>query len=156
MRREVWRVDGEDASATQGRVVWAPAKSTWHAAMFGTAVIAGPLTANLEAVIMFAILTYATLLFGHSVGMHRLLIHRSYECSRTLERVLVYVGVLVGMAGPLGILRIHDIRDWAQRLPACHDFFSHRRSPVRRRRIRPPYRDARRGGGQGRARRAPR
>jgi stearoyl-CoA desaturase (delta-9 desaturase) len=34
---------------------------------------------------------------------------------------------MVGMAGPLGILRIHDLRDWAQREPACHDFFAHRR-----------------------------
>jgi fatty-acid desaturase len=128
MRREVWRVMGEGASATAGRVVWAPAKSAWHTAMLGTAVIAGPATATPDALALFALLTYSTLLLGHSVGMHRLLIHRSYECPRWLERLLVYVGVLVGMAGPFGILRIHDLRDWAQRLPACHDFFSHRRS----------------------------
>jgi fatty-acid desaturase len=35
--------------------------------------------------------------------------------------------VLVGVAGPFGIVRIHDLRDWAQRQPACHDFFAHRR-----------------------------
>ncbi|MEO0975004.1 MAG: fatty acid desaturase, partial [Pseudomonadota bacterium] len=40
---------------------------------------------------------------------------------------LVYLGVLVGMGGPFGVIRIHDARDWAQREPACHDFFSHRR-----------------------------
>jgi len=128
MRKEVWRVRGEGASATEGRVVWAPAKSAWNTAMVGTAVIAGPVTATPEALALFALLTYFTLLLGHSVGMHRLLIHRSYECSRWLQRLLVYLGVLVGMAGPFGILRIHDLRDWAQRLPACHDFFSHRRS----------------------------
>jgi len=128
MRREVWRVRGEDASATEGRVVWAPVKSAWHSAMLGTALIAGPLTATADALVLFAVVTYSTLLLGHSVGMHRLLIHRSYECPKWLERLLVYIGVLVGMAGPLGILRIHDLRDWAQRLPACHDFFSHRRS----------------------------
>jgi stearoyl-CoA desaturase (delta-9 desaturase) len=60
--------------------------------------------------------------------MHRLLIHRTYDCPKWLERLLVYIGVLVGMAGPYGVLRIHDVRDWAQRLPDCHDFFSHRRS----------------------------
>lgn len=128
MRREVWRVHGSGASATEGKVAWAPAKSAWHGVMLGAALIAGPLTASLDAVLMFALLTYVTLLLGHSVGMHRLLIHRSYECSRWLERVLVYIGVLVGMAGPFGILRIHDLRDWAQRMPACHDFFSHRRA----------------------------
>jgi fatty-acid desaturase len=128
MRRAVWRVHGNAASATQGKVVWAPTKSLWHSAMLVTALVAGPFTATADALIMFALLTYTTLLLGHSVGMHRLLIHRSYECSRWLERVLVYVGVLVGMAGPFGILKIHDLRDWAQRLPACHDYFSHRRS----------------------------
>jgi stearoyl-CoA desaturase (delta-9 desaturase) len=79
-------------------------------------------------VLIFLVLTYVTLLLGHSVGMHRKLIHRSFECPKWLERTLVYLGVLVGMAGPLGILRIHDIRDWAQREPRCHDFFAHRRS----------------------------
>jgi stearoyl-CoA desaturase (delta-9 desaturase) len=127
MRREVWRVGGEGASATEGKVVWAPAKSLWHSSMLLVALVGGPVTASVDALVMFAVLTYTTLLLGHSVGMHRLLIHRSFECSRWLGCVLVYVGVLVGMAGPFGILKIHDLRDWAQRLPACHDFFSHRR-----------------------------
>jgi stearoyl-CoA desaturase (delta-9 desaturase) len=96
--------------------------------MITTALVAGPSTASVGAVALFLVLTYATLLLGHSVGMHRLLIHRTYECSRWLGRFLVYLGVLVGMAGPYGVLWIHDTRDWAQRLPACHDFFSHRRS----------------------------
>jgi fatty-acid desaturase len=38
--------------------------------------------------------------------------------------------VIVGVAGPWGILRVHDARDWAQRQRSCHDFFSHRRSPL--------------------------
>jgi fatty-acid desaturase len=128
MRTEVWRVDGSEADAVTGRVVWAPAKSLWNTAMLVTALIAGPVTATPDALAMFLVLTYATLLLGHSVGMHRMFIHRTYDTSRWLGRFLVYLGVLVGMAGPFGILRIHDIRDWAQRLPNCHDFFSHRRS----------------------------
>ena len=124
----MWRVDGGNADALAGRVVWAPSKSAWNMTMTGAALVAGPLTFSLDALAMFVILTYGTLLLGHSVGMHRWLIHRTYESPRWLARILVYLGVLVGMAGPFGVLRIHDIRDWAQRLPACHDFFSHRRS----------------------------
>ena len=60
--------------------------------------------------------------------MHRRLIHGTFDCSKTVERVLVWLGVMVGMAGPFGILRIHDLRDWAQRETECHDFFAHRRS----------------------------
>lgn len=95
--------------------------------MLAVALVLGPITATWDAVLMFAASTYAMLLVGHSVGMHRLLIHRTYRCSKGLERFLIYVGVLVGMAGPFSVLRIHDVRDWAQREAACHDFFSHRR-----------------------------
>lgn len=128
MRKNVWRVDGAGASPLAGRVVWAPAKSLWNSGMILAALLLGPITATWGAVAMWLVLTYGTLLVGHSVGMHRLLIHRAYRCPKWLERLLIYVGVLVGMAGPFGILRIHDVRDWAQREPDCHDFFSHRRS----------------------------
>lgn len=92
--------------------------------------------------IAFLIGTTATvLLFGHSLGMHRLFIHRSFECSkyvtllkfqssfltfRPLEYFLVHVGTLAGINGPKGMMKAHDIRDWAQRQEPgeCHSFFS--------------------------------
>jgi stearoyl-CoA desaturase (delta-9 desaturase) len=72
-----------------------------------------------------------TLCAGHSVGMHRRLIHNSFSCPLWLEYACVYLGVLVGMAGPIGMIRIHDMRDWAQRQPACHPFFGHRAGLLR-------------------------
>ncbi|MGH8177966.1 MAG: acyl-CoA desaturase [Steroidobacter sp.] len=129
MMKEVARIDGRGANALQGAVVWSPAKSLWNSTMLAVALIAGPLNITISAVVLFVVSTYISLLLGHSVGMHRRFIHRSYECSKWLERTLVYIGVLVGVAGPFGILRIHDARDWAQRQPECHDFFAHRRSP---------------------------
>ncbi len=127
MRTKVWRVDATGANAREGEVVWAPFKSIWNTSMYGMAIILGPLTFSWSALCVFLLLSYLTLLFGHSLGMHRRLIHRAYECPKPFERFLVWLGVLVGMAGPFGILRIHDIRDWAQREASCHDFFSHRR-----------------------------
>jgi fatty-acid desaturase len=128
MRPGVFRVDGTAADPCAGRVRWAPAKSLWHLTLGTAALIGAPLTFSVDAVLVFLGLTYFTLLLGHSVGMHRKLIHNSFDCPKRLERGLVYLGVLVGMAGPWGILRIHDIRDWAQREPDCHDYFAHRRS----------------------------
>ena len=98
--------------------------------MLLTAIFVAPFFITVGSVVLFLGLTYFTLLFGHSIGMHRALIHRSIQCSKWLERALVYFGVLVGMAGPFGILRIHDVRDWAQREMLCHDFFAHRRSLI--------------------------
>jgi fatty-acid desaturase len=127
MRQGVWRIDGPDASADQGTVVWAPFKSAWNSAACIAAIVLGPYYFSWSAFLVFLGLSYVTLLLGHSLGMHRRLIHRSFDCPKNVERFLVWLGVLVGMAGPLGILRIHDIRDWAQREPSCHDFFAHRR-----------------------------
>jgi stearoyl-CoA desaturase (delta-9 desaturase) len=57
-----------------------------------------------------------------------MMIHRTFSAKKWVRRGLIYIGVLVGMAGPYSIIRIHDIRDWAQRKDVCHDFFSHKRS----------------------------
>jgi fatty-acid desaturase len=126
MRNGVWRVDGSGASAVRGRVVWAPVESLWNSIMYVGALLASWHVTS-GAVAIFLALSYPTLLLGHSVGMHRRFIHRTFECPKALERLLVWLGVLVGMAGPFGILRVHDLRDWAQREPECHDFFAHRR-----------------------------
>ncbi|MFK7885751.1 MAG: acyl-CoA desaturase [Gammaproteobacteria bacterium] len=128
MRPHVFRVDGHLADACEGRVRWAPVKSLWFNFCLLGFMFLAPFFTTMGSVVLFFVSTYLTLLFGHSVGMHRKLIHRTYSCSKPLERFLVYLGVLVGMAGPLGLIRVHDVRDWAQRLEHCHDFFSHRTS----------------------------
>ena len=126
MRPPVFRVEHSRGDPERGRIRWAPAKSLWINACGLLFVISAPFATTLGSVVLFVLLTYLTLLLGHSVGMHRKLIHRSWDCSKSLERFLVYLGVLVGMAGPFAVIRIHDVRDWAQRAPRCHVFFSHR------------------------------
>ena len=130
MMLPVARVDGAEASPLAGRPVLDWPKAAWNGGHFVAALVLCPWFFAWDAVLLFVVTTYATLLIGHSVGMHRMLIHRSFRCGKGLERMLVYLGVLVGVAGPFGIVRIHDLRDWAQRQPACHDFFAHRRGFV--------------------------
>lgn len=127
MRPSVFRIDGDRANAKFGSIRWDAKKSLWFNAHLLIAAVLGPLTFGLDALLMCLVLTYFSLLLGHSIGMHRRLIHRTFSTSRALDGLMIYIGVLVGMAGPYGVLRIHDIRDWAQRLPECHDFFAHRR-----------------------------
>lgn len=115
------------SDAVDGRVRWVPAKSLWTAAMTAVAVLLGPATFSWGALALFVVATAITICAGHSVGMHRLLIHRSFGTSKAMERTLVYLGTLVGMAGPIGMIRAHDIRDWAQRQTECHDLHAHRR-----------------------------
>jgi len=109
-----------------GKVVWSPKKSLWFFTHLLIAVVGGMMTFGETPVVLSAVLTVLTLCLGHTVGLHRLLIHRSFECPKWLERLLVYLGTLVGMGGPFGMIYLHEIRDWAQRHGHCHPFFIHR------------------------------
>lgn len=115
----------ELSSVCVGTVKFSPAKSLWFVGMAGTALVGGAMTVSAGAVAVFLATTAIVLLFGHSLGSHRKLIHNSYSCPLWLEYLFVYCGVQVGLAGPIGLLRQHELRDYAQRLPACHDYLRH-------------------------------
>ncbi|WP_052025204.1 acyl-CoA desaturase [Asticcacaulis sp. AC466] len=124
------RVDGAEADPVSGTVVYAPVKSLFLLTMYGATIYGFVRYLRIDAVLLFTVKTMVVLLLGHSVGMHRRLIHKSFECPLWLERTLVYFGVLVGLGGPFAMIRTHDFRDWAQRQGRCHDYFAHRRTPV--------------------------
>lgn len=107
-----------------GHLVWAPRKSLWFTAHALIALLAGWWTFSTGAFALFVGFTAFTLCLGLTVGLHRLLVHRSFECPPWLEYLLVHLGLLVGMGGPRDILHIHDMRDWAQRHAECHPFYS--------------------------------
>ncbi len=116
------------ADALRGQVRWSPVKSLWWSAMALGTVLATTVWFSWSGLALGLATSAVTLCLGHSLGMHRRFIHRAYEAPLWLERVFVYLGTLVAMAGPLGMMRAHDLRDWAQRQPECHDYFGHRRS----------------------------
>jgi fatty-acid desaturase len=112
-------------SVCDGEVRFSPPKFLWLAGMASAAIIGGIWFFSWSGLAVFFLATGAVLLLGHSLGSHRKLIHDSYQCPKWLEYVLVYLGVQVGLSGPIGLLRAHDLRDYAQRLPVCHDYLRH-------------------------------
>lgn len=120
-----WISSDEGADAITGDVRWDPGHSLWNGGMLIVAMVAGPGTFSLPAFAIFIVTTGTAVLLGHSVGFHRLLIHRSFETTSAMERVLIWAGTVAGMSGPLWIVRTHDLRDWAQRQPSCHPYLSH-------------------------------
>jgi stearoyl-CoA desaturase (delta-9 desaturase) len=112
-------------------VRYAPVKSLWFLGMSTGALLGGPLTFSWSAFALFLVTTATVLLLGHSLGSHRKLIHQSYQCPTWLEHLFVYCGVQVGLAGPIGLLRQHELRDFAQRLPRCHEYLRHGSGPWR-------------------------
>ena len=80
---------------------------------------------------LFLGLCALTLCGGHSLGMHRKLIHDSFQCPRWLMRFGVYLGTLVGLGGPRTMMYSHDLRDWAQRQSECHSYLCHGEAPLK-------------------------
>jgi stearoyl-CoA desaturase (delta-9 desaturase) len=125
--REVPRMQPRSAATNplRGRVIWSPVKSLWFTSHLLVAIAGGFFTFGWDVVVVSFGFTVVTLCLGHTIGLHRLLIHRSFECPRWLEYLLVHLGTVVGMGGPFRMLYLHDIRDWAQRHARCHPFFIH-------------------------------
>src|SRR6187549_1312735 len=113
-----------------GHVKWDPARSFWNGGMLLAGLVLGPIYFTWGAFAVFVGLLAITMCTGHSIGFHRRLIHRTFQCSKSLERMLVWSGTLVGMQGPFWVIQSHDFRDWAQRQSNCHDFLKHGRGPL--------------------------
>jgi len=119
--------DSVSCNANDGKVVLSKTKLLWLGCMLLISIIGGVLTFTPEALLVFVISTGVSLCLGHSLGMHRKLIHQSYQCPLWLEYFFVHLGVIVGLAGPIGMIKTHDMRDWAQRQLKCHDYFGHKK-----------------------------
>jgi len=115
----------DDNDVLEGVVRYSPLRSLWLTTMLCGALVGGAMTASPAAITLFVVTTSLVLLLGHSLGSHRKLIHNSFACPRWLEYLLVWFGVQVGLAGPLGLLRQHELRDFAQRRPHCHPYLRH-------------------------------
>ncbi len=120
--------DLDRASPVEGEVVWDGPRSLWNIGMFLGAILLAPLTFTWGAFAVFLGTAAITLCAGHSVGFHRRMIHRSFDCPKWLERILIWLGTAVGMGGPIWTIRLHDSRDWAQRQADCHWFLRHEKS----------------------------
>ena len=122
------RIDfSAEGNPVDGEVRWSPVKSLWWSGMAVGWAVLGTLYFSWWAVGAFIVLCGIILCLGHSLGMHRKLIHDAYDCPDWVEKLFVYCGTLVGLGGPFTMMHTHDLRDWAQRQHACHDFLAHQR-----------------------------
>lgn len=104
-------IETPGCSPVKGEVHWDPVHSLWNGGMMLASLLLAPMLFSWSALLVCILLTGASLLLGHSVGFHRRLIHRSFDCPKWLERILVWIGTSVGMSGPLWMIRTHDMRD---------------------------------------------
>ena len=122
----------EHVDPMAGSVTWDPARSLWNGGMLLASLpVLAPMYWTWGSILVFVVLLLVTMCTGHWVGFHRRLIHRTFQCKKWLERVLVWSGTLVGMHGPFWVIQSHDFRDWAQRQPNCHPFLRHGQGPLK-------------------------
>ena len=76
-------------------------------------------------------LIFVTVCVGHSVGLHRGIIHKTYQCSRVARNVLTYLFVHSGLGGPLSWIRLHYVRDYWQNRSDCPKYFQYNHSMLR-------------------------
>ena len=83
---------------------------------------------TIEITLIGVMLTFVTVCLGHSIGLHRGIIHKSYETSTTIKNILVYLFVLTGLGGPISWLKLHYYRDYWQNKQNCPKYFSYEHS----------------------------
>ena len=117
--------------ATIGRVAFDPIRALWLWGMLLVAAVAGIPALTPARTWLSLALTGATLCLGHSVGLHRGIIHRSYECGRVVRGALAWLFVLSGLGGPLTWARLHAVRDFWQNRADCPRLFAYDHSLAR-------------------------
>jgi len=117
--------------AAAGKVVLAPAKVVWLYLVLATSGLSWLFPPSLLACGAALGLTVVTLCAGHSVGLHRGIIHKAYECPRWLRCALAYAFVHTGIGGPVGWIHLHYVRDHYQNAAECPRYFRYDHSLAR-------------------------
>ena len=107
-----------------GKVGLAPGRIFW---LWGTG-LAGiyfglPLTNHL--IFISILFGFLTLCLGHSVGLHRGIIHKTYKTSKIFRNILAYLFIFTGLGGPITWLKLHYYRDYWQNRKDCPPYFGY-------------------------------
>lgn len=77
---------------------------------------------------LFLCLLILTVGIGHSIGLHRGVIHKSYQTSRIFRNISIYLFTLTGMGSPINWLKQHYFRDYWQNRKDCPTYFRYKHS----------------------------
>jgi fatty-acid desaturase len=118
-------------SADIGRIRFDAGKSVWLWGMAIPGLVFGLRALTPTRVALALGLAFLTLCVGHSVGLHRGIIHRSYVAHPLVRGAFAYAFVLSGLGGPIAWARLHAIRDYWQSRSDCPPYFAYTHSLAR-------------------------
>lgn len=108
-----------------GRVEKSWTKALWLYANLALGLAAVPFGLSWRSAAGGLALAFLTLCVGHSVGLHRGVIHRTYETSPVARGVFAALFALAGLGGPVSWIRVHFTRDHWQNRPRCPAYFGY-------------------------------
>lgn len=108
-----------------GRIVWSWKKIAWFLVTTVPALCLAVPYFSWSGLLIFTISSAMILCVGHSVGLHRGLIHQSYKTHAWLRYILVTLGMTAGMGSLFAMLRMHEYRDYWQNQPEGPDYFAY-------------------------------
>jgi fatty-acid desaturase len=108
-----------------GRVRFDAGKTIWLWGMAIPGLALGIPASTPTTLVVSLALAFVTLCIGHSVGLHRGVIHQTYHAHPIVRGALVYLAVLGGLGGPLSWIRLHAVRDYWQNRLDCPRYFAY-------------------------------
>ncbi|QIE60347.1 acyl-CoA desaturase [Rasiella rasia] len=111
-----------------GTIGFAPKKVIWIYVLFLSSLLIDFEALVLKDYVLNAVLMILTVGIGHSVGLHRGVIHKSYISTQLFRKVSIYLFVLTGMGSPLSWLKQHYFRDYWQNRNDCPTYFRYQHS----------------------------
>lgn len=113
------------AGGVGGRVEVSWPKALWLYVNLALGLAAAPFALSPKTAAGGFALAFVTLCLGHSVGLHRGVIHRTYDTSRTARCALATLFALAGLGGPVSWIRVHFTRDHWQNRAECPPYFAY-------------------------------
>ena len=126
-----FRADSPLVEPSLGRVRFDVVKAAWLWAMLIPGAVVGLAVVTPRLAVASLGLAFLTLCVGHSVGLHRGVIHGTYRARPFVRAVLAELFVLSGLGGPLSWARLHAVRDHWQSQLDCPRLFAYRHGLAR-------------------------
>ena len=115
-------------TTTTGTITFSWRKTVWLYFILTPIFFIDVSSIDERAIALTTTLLFLTVGIGHSVGLHRGVIHKSYRTSRTFRNISMYLFVLTGMGSPLSWLKQHYYRDYWQNRGDCPSYFQYKQS----------------------------
>lgn len=114
-----------------GQIQFSFQKTLWLYLMLFSSSFIDVSAISISDLILNIILLFTTVGIGHSVGLHRGIIHKSFKSNATFRKLSLYCFVLTGLGSPLNWLKQHYFRDYWQNRTDCPPYFQYKHSLIK-------------------------